>query len=121
MAHQSEQQPQQMQIKLPDEILKGVYANAVQVAHTPEEFILDFFNLFPPAGIVNARIFVSPAHMKRFLAALQDNIQRYEDQYGKISFKNAPASDGINPGGPVAPTTTSSSGRKYGFDTEKAE
>jgi hypothetical protein len=49
-------QEQQVQIKVTDEVLKGAYANMVQVAHTQEEFILDFMNLFPPSGILNARV-----------------------------------------------------------------
>jgi hypothetical protein len=40
-------QEQQVQIKVTDEVLKGAYANMVQVAHTQEEFILDFMNLLP--------------------------------------------------------------------------
>lgn len=75
---------QQMQVKVTDEVLKGVYANMVQVAHTPEEFILDFMNLFPPSGIVTSRVVVSPQHMKRIVVALQENIKRYEDQFGGI-------------------------------------
>lgn len=73
-----------MQVKVSDEKLAGVYANMAQVAHTPEEFILDFMNLFPPAGIVTARVIVSPQHMKRIVAALEDNIKRYEEQFGEI-------------------------------------
>ena len=36
----------QVSIKVDDQTLKGVYANAMQVAHTKEEFIMDFINLF---------------------------------------------------------------------------
>jgi hypothetical protein len=77
-------QGQQMQVKVSDDMLKGVYANMAQVAHTPEEFVLDFMNLFPPTGAVTARVIVSPQHMKRIAAALQDNIKRYEEQFGEI-------------------------------------
>ena len=44
-----------MQVKATDEVLKGVYANMVQVGHTPEEFILDFMNMFPPTGIITSQ------------------------------------------------------------------
>lgn len=77
-------QGQQVQVKITDEVLKGVYANMVQVAHTPEEFVLDFMNLFGGAGIVSARVIVSPQHMKRIAAALQDNLKRYEEQFGEV-------------------------------------
>lgn len=73
-----------MQVKMTDEMLRGVYANMAQIAHTPEEFILDFMNLFPPTGTVTARVILSPQHVKRIVAALQENIKRYEDQFGVI-------------------------------------
>ena len=60
MDKQQEQNQQQMQVKVTDEVLKGVYANMVQVGHAAEEFVLDFMNLFPPAGIVTARVILSP-------------------------------------------------------------
>lgn len=78
----------QMEIKITDEILRGVYANNMAVAHTKEEFILDFINIFPPTGIVNARIVISPGHMKRIIRALNDNVLRYESKFGEI--KEAP-------------------------------
>ena len=94
MASQQDNPPsggqQQLQVKITDDVLKGVYANMVQVAHGPEEFILDFMNLFPPSGIVSSRVIMSPGHMKRFVAALQDNLKRYEEQFGKIKESQAP-------------------------------
>ncbi|MCL5667015.1 MAG: DUF3467 domain-containing protein [Patescibacteria group bacterium] len=89
---QQEQVPQgqQIQVKTSDDVLKGVYANMMQIGHTPEEFILDFMSLFPPAGILSSRVIVSPSHMKRIVAALQDNLQKYEQQFGKIKESQAP-------------------------------
>ncbi len=87
MQQNNPQAPQgqgQMQVKVSDEILAGVYANMAQVAHTPEEFIIDFMNLFPPSGVVTARVILSPQHAKRLAAALQENVKRYEDQFGAI-------------------------------------
>ena len=77
-------QPQQIQVKITDEVLKGVYANMAQIAHSKEEFVVDFLNLMPPSGIVNARVYLSPAHTKRLAAALLDNVKKYEEQFGKI-------------------------------------
>ena len=80
----------QIQVKIPDEVLKGVYANMVQVGHTPEEFVLDFMNIVGTAGIVNARIIVSPGHFKRLIAAMQGNLKRYEEQFGNIKESREP-------------------------------
>ena len=71
-------------IKISDEVLKGVYANMMMVAHTKDEFVLDFINMFPPQGSVNARGITSPTHLKRVVAALADNIKKYESQFGVI-------------------------------------
>lgn len=84
------QQEQQLQVKVSDEILKGVYANMVQIGHTQEEFVLDFMNVYPPAGVLNSRVIVSPSHLKRIVAALQDNLKKYEEQFGNIKASEAP-------------------------------
>jgi len=84
------QQNQPIQVKVTDEVLKGAYANMVQVSHGQEEFILDFMNIFPPQGIIASRVIVSPAHMKRLIAAMQENIKRYEEQFGPIAAGSNP-------------------------------
>src|SRR5690606_12624396 len=79
------QQPQ-LSIELTEETAEGIYANLVMIAHSPEEFILDFIRVMPgvPKARVKSRIIISPPHAKRLLAALDDNIGRYEAQYGTI-------------------------------------
>lgn len=83
-------QQDQIQIKVSDEKLKGEYANMMQVLHTPEEFVMDFLAVFPPTGILNARIIVSPSHFKRMVAAMQDNLKKYEEQHGKVEASEGP-------------------------------
>lgn len=83
---------QQIQIKATDEVLKGVYSNMAHISHTGEEFILDFLSVYPPAGSLNARVIVSPSHMKRMVAALADNLAKYEKQFGLIKASDAPTS-----------------------------
>lgn len=82
-----------MQIKASDDALKGTYANLMQVQHTKEEFVLDFFNVLPPQGLLNARVITSPGHLKRIVAALKDNLDRYEKQFGKIAEADAPQAE----------------------------
>lgn len=77
-----------IQVKLTDDVLGGVYSNSMQVTHTREEFVLDFMSIFPPAGKVNARVIISPGHMKRIILALEGNLRKYESQFGPI--KQAP-------------------------------
>lgn len=78
------QQGQQIQIKANDEDLKGKYSNTVQMMHTKEEFVVDFLNIFPPSGTLNSRVILSPSHFKRMIAAMSDNLKKYEDKFGKI-------------------------------------
>ena len=80
-------------IKFPEGVLAGLYANQMVVAHTRDEFVLDFVNLFPPEGVVNARIIVSPGHLKRMIGALKENLARYEKQYGPVIEAVAPGPD----------------------------
>jgi hypothetical protein len=96
MTTQNNNGAQQIQIKITDEIAKGNYANMMMVTHTTEEFVLDFVNLLPPNGMVTNRVIVSPGHMKRMLAALQENMDKYENSHGKIKAADAPDRIGFN-------------------------
>lgn len=103
-------QPQNpnVNIKITDDILKGVYANMMMVAHTKEEFVLDFINMLPPSGIVNARVVTSPEHLKRIVAALSENVKKYEEQFGTIKVEAASS----------VSNSSSTSEKSFGFDTK---
>ena len=92
---QGQPNQQQIQIKITDDILRGAYANAMSVAHTKEEFILDFMTVIPHqrAGTVSARILTSPGHLKRIISALQENLKKYEGSFGKVDIADAPGSE----------------------------
>ena len=75
---------QQAQIKASDKVLKGRYSNTAQVLHTKEEFVMDFLNVFPPSGTLNARVIVSTGHFKRIAKAMNENLKKYEEKFGKI-------------------------------------
>ena len=76
-----------LSIELTEEVAEGHYANLVMIAHSSEEFVLDFIRVMPgvPKARVKSRIIVSPAHAKRLLTALSDNIGKYEAQFGEIA------------------------------------
>lgn len=80
----------EVKVKITDEVLKGAYANQMVVTHTKEEFVLDFINAFPPTPLVTARIVTSPGHLKRIIAALQENLGKYEATHGKVAAAPAP-------------------------------
>ena len=87
--------PQQVQIKADEKELLGQYANLAMINHNAEEFTLNFIYIFPnvPQGKLMASIIVSPGHAKRLMRALEENIGRYETQFGEI--RETP------PGGPA--------------------
>lgn len=75
-----------LEIKVPESSENGLYSNLAFIAHTEEEFILDFIFLQPqkPAGKLVSRIILNPKHAKRFLSALNENIKKYEARFGEI-------------------------------------
>ena len=84
---------QEIKVNFPEKLQGGVYANNMIVTHTREEFVMDYLMVVPPAGAVTARIIVSPGHMKRIVAALSDNIQKYEQKFGTIVVAEEPKVD----------------------------
>ncbi|MDX1608167.1 MAG: DUF3467 domain-containing protein [Candidatus Spechtbacterales bacterium] len=88
MAESSNQKPsQQPHAQASEDALKGRYANAVQVFHGNEEFILEFLFMDPHrAAHLLDRIILSPRHMKRLYAAIGENLKKYEDHHGEIKL-----------------------------------
>lgn len=79
---------QEIKISISDEVAGGDYSNLAVISHNENEFIMDFIFAHPPTGKVNARIIMSPAHAKRFLRAIQENVNMYEKFFKPI--KEAP-------------------------------
>ena len=84
----SDEAPPKLQVQLDEDIAQGVYSNLVLVNHTENEFVLDFAFIQPSNGRarVRTRVISSPRHTKRLLAALQKNLERYEERYGRIEL-----------------------------------
>lgn len=83
----------QIQIELTEEVAQGTYSNLAIISHSSSEFVIDFIRVVP--GIskakVKSRIILTPEHAKRLLQALKDNVDKYEQQNGKINL-------GVEPG-----------------------
>src|SRR3989440_3109236 len=58
------------QLKLPDDMLSGSYANAVMIAHSPSEFCFDFITNFYPRSAVSSRVYLSAPQVPGFLNTL---------------------------------------------------
>ncbi len=85
------EQPVQVQIEIDDTTAQGAYANLALLSHTETEFVLDFIYVQAqaPKAKVRARILSSPSHTKRLLAALEENVKRYEAKFGPIKAAGA--------------------------------
>lgn len=77
---------QQINVELSEEIAEGTYSNLAIISHSNSEFIVDFIKMMPgiPKAKVKSRIILTPQHAKRLMKALQDNIQKYEENIGPI-------------------------------------
>lgn len=80
----------QLQLELNDQVAQGTYANLVVITHSSSEFVVDFAQVLPgmPKAPVKSRIIMAPEHAKRLLYALQENLQKYEEMFGKIKTMN---------------------------------
>lgn len=81
-----------LEIQLDEETAQGVYANLAVVNHTDAEFTIDFIFAQPqaPRAKVRSRVITSPRHIKRLVAVLQENLQRYEQVHGPIIIDPVP-------------------------------
>jgi hypothetical protein len=89
----------QISIELNEEIAQGTYSNLAVITHSASEFVIDFVRIMPgiPKAQVKSRIILTPEHAKRLVAALQDNIAKYEAVHGPIKE--------VKGSGPVLPLT----------------
>ena len=95
----------QISIELNEEVAQGTYSNLAVITHSASEFVVDFIRIMPgiPKAQVKSRIILTPEHAKRLVAALEDNILKYESVHGTI--KEVKGSEPVMPltfGGPTA-------------------
>ncbi|WP_153800326.1 DUF3467 domain-containing protein [Foetidibacter luteolus] len=98
-----QQQNSQLNIEISEETAEGTYANLAIITHSHAEFVIDFVNVMPgtPKSKVKSRIIFTPMHAKRFMKALEENIDRYEQLNGKIQDLEQ-VEFPLNFGGPTA-------------------
>lgn len=74
----------QQEIKITDNIPGAEYANAAQISHNKDEFQMFFFNIVGHSGRVVSKVITSPGHYKRMIAAMVENLKRYEEKFGEV-------------------------------------
>lgn len=103
MADSNQVPENQINIELTEEVAEGIFSNLAMIAHSNGEFVVDFIRMMPgvPKAKVKARIIITPDHAKRLLAALKDNIKKYEEAFGPISDQGQTPSFPMNFGGTI--------------------
>jgi hypothetical protein len=105
MSDNKNQNQNPFNIELSEDVAQGVYSNLAVITHSPAEFVIDFIRIMPgvPKSKVKSRIILTPEHAKRLVAALSDNISKYEAVHGTIrEVKGSGPVMPVNFGGPTA-------------------
>lgn len=86
MTEEIKQAPNQLNIEISEEVAEGHYSNLAIITHSHAEFVIDFVNVMPgtPKSKVKSRIILTPQHAKRFMKALTEYVNRFEQLNGKI-------------------------------------
>lgn len=87
MSEENKQPPSQLNIEISEEIAEGHYSNLAIITHSHAEFVIDFVNVMPgtPKSKVKSRVILTPQHAKRFMKALTEYVNRFEQLNGKIA------------------------------------
>lgn len=67
-------------LKLPDDMLSGSYANGVMIGHNASEFGFDFLTNFFPHSAVATRVFLSAPQVPRLLESMTATMRQFEDR-----------------------------------------
>lgn len=91
MDQKNNEQTMQLQLDIKPEVARGIYANLVLINHSHSDFVIDFAQALPgmPKPEVASRMIMAPEHAKRLLMALQENVLKYEQTFGRIDLGTA--------------------------------
>ncbi len=86
----------ELKIEITPEVAAGHYSNLAVISHSPNEFFVDFITMAPnmPQAKVQSRIIMTPENAKNLLAALSDNVRKYEATFGEIKNRQPKAPQG---------------------------
>lgn len=81
------------ELKLPDEMLSGVYANAVRIGHSATEFSFDFITTFFPRSCVSARVHMAAPNIPRLLDSLTHSFEQFQRKVAQQQRRQQPPED----------------------------
>ncbi len=70
------------QVRFPEDLLGGTFANAVMIRHTPEEFCFDFISSLYPRPVVVSRVFAAAGRVPSFIEAMAGSLERFQQGGG---------------------------------------
>lgn len=68
------------QLKIPEDVAVGAYANTLMISHTASEFCLDFILDLFPRPTVTQRIYLSSAQLPPFLNTLKRTLEQLQQR-----------------------------------------
>jgi|SRR6056297_1143603 len=98
-------------LKMPDEVLSGTYANGVMIGHGATEFGLDFLTSFFPQSAVSCRVFLAAGQVPRLLDSLKGAVNQLQQRRQGPPPQSPPGGESPpNPSPPDSPPSTGPSG-----------
>ena len=88
----SKEKSRKINIEIDEKTSEGIYSNLAIINHSASEFVMDFISIMPGSSKnkVKSRIIITPQHAKKLRKALNDNIERFEQNYGSIKDYDNP-------------------------------
>ncbi|EDL60233.1 DUF3467 domain-containing protein [Gimesia maris] len=83
------------ELKLPDEMLSGTYANAVRIGHSATEFSFDFITTFFPRSCVSARVHLAAPNIPRLLDSLTHSFEQFQRKVAQQQKRQPPQQDDL--------------------------
>ena len=82
----SKEKSMKINIEIDEKTSEGIYSNLAIINHSASEFVMDFISIMPGSSKnkVKSRIIITPQHAKKLRKALNDNIDRFEQNFGSI-------------------------------------
>ena len=74
------------ELKIPESVSGGRYANAVMVRHSGTEFCFDFIANFYPRSVVTSRVYMAAPHVPPVLSSLLRSMQPPQSGPGGVSI-----------------------------------
>ena len=68
------------ELKFPDDLLSGTYANATMISHSQAEFCFDFITNLFPRSVVSCRVYLAAPHVPGLLQSLSRSFQQYQQK-----------------------------------------